>query len=107
MNRSFRLIVFSFILTLALSLNTLDAFSQDKIQWYSIEQAEKLARQNPKKIFIDVYTDWCGWCKKMDATTYLDPKIIKLLNNDFYAVRLDGEDKKEIVFKDKSYKFIT
>jgi thioredoxin-related protein len=106
MKRSFRLIAFSVILTLALSFNTLDTFSQDKIQWYSIEQAEKLAKQNPRKIFIDVYTDWCGWCKKMDATTYLDPKIVKLLNSDFYAVRLDGEDKKEIVFKDKSYKFI-
>ena len=91
---------------LALDIYSLDAFSQDKIQWYSIEQAEKLANENPKKIFIDVYTDWCGWCKKMDATTYTDPGIVKILNNDFYAVRLDAEQKSDIIFKNKAYKYI-
>ena len=106
MKNSVRLILFSFILTVALDVYSLDAFSQDKIQWYSIEQAEKLANQNPKKIFIDVYTDWCGWCKRMDATTYQDPSIIKILNNDFYAVRLNAEQKDNIVFKNKSYKYV-
>jgi thioredoxin-related protein len=106
MRQSGRKILFSFLLTVSISLFSLDSFSQEKIRWYTIEQAEKLASQNPKKIFIDVYTDWCGWCKKMDATTYEDPRIIKLLNSDFYAVRLDGEDKGEIVFKDKSYKYV-
>lgn len=104
--KTIRLVIFSFILTLSLDFYSLDAFSQDKIQWYTIEQAEKLARTNPKKIFIDVYTDWCGWCKKMDATTYQDSRIIKLLNGDFYPVRLNGEDKANILFKEKAYKFV-
>ncbi|HLF35120.1 MAG TPA: DUF255 domain-containing protein [Cyclobacteriaceae bacterium] len=106
MKREARLFLFSLALTFTLSLFSMDAFSQEKIQWYSIEQAEKLAKENPRKIFIDVYTDWCGWCKKMDATTFTDPRIVKLLNTHFYAVKLDGEGKEDVQFKDKSYKFI-
>jgi len=106
MKNPVRIILFTFLLILAIDVFSQDAFSQDKIRWYTIEQAEKLNGQNPKKIFIDVYTDWCGWCKRMDATTYQDPSIIQLLNDDFYAVRLDAEQKNDIVFKNKSYKFI-
>ena len=37
------------------------------IKWYTIEEAEKLFNKSPRPIFIDTYTDWCGWCKKMDS----------------------------------------
>ncbi len=39
------------------------------IKWMSFAEAEKQMRLEPKKVFIDVYTTWCGWCKKLDATT--------------------------------------
>ena len=94
------------ILVFMISLISLDASGQDKIKWYTIEEVQELNVNNPKKVFIDVYTDWCGWCKKMDATTFQDPKIVKLLNEDFYAVKLDGEGQENINFKDKDYKFI-
>jgi len=61
------------------------------VHWMSFDQALKLNATNPKKIFIDVYTDWCGWCKKMDADTYTDPAIISYLNKYYYSVRLDAE----------------
>ena len=93
-------------LVFVISLISLDASGQDKIKWYTIEEVQELNVNNPKKVFIDVYTDWCGWCKKMDATTFQDPKIVKLLNEDFYAVKLDGEGQEIINFKDKDYKFI-
>ena len=101
-----QLVLLSFLLAVIINLNTLDAFGQDNIKWYTIEEAQKLSRENPKKVFIDVYTDWCGWCKKMDATTFKDSKIVKILNENFYAVKLDGEGKDMIVFKDKEYKFV-
>ena len=101
-----QLIIIGFLLALTINLNSLDAFAQEELKWYTIEEVEKLSAENPRKIFIDVYTDWCGWCKRMDATTFKDPRIIKILNEDFYAVKLDGEGKEAIIFKDREYKFI-
>src|SRR4029077_8260112 len=64
-----------------------------EIHWMDFETAVKLSKAHPKKIIIDVYTSWCGWCKLMDATTYQDPEIIDYLNKTCYAVRLDAETK--------------
>ena len=94
------------MLSLMINFISLDVSGQDKIKWYTIEEVQELNTDNPKKVFIDVYTDWCGWCKKMDATTFQDPKIVKILNEDFYAVKLDGEGQEIINFKNKDYKFI-
>ena len=101
-----QLILIGFLLTVTINLNSLEVFGQEELKWYTIEEVEKLNAENPRKIFIDVYTDWCGWCKRMDATTYKDPRIIKILNEDFYAVKLDGEAKETIIFKDKQYNFV-
>jgi len=66
------------------------------IKWYSIEEAVALNAKEPRKIFIDVYTDWCGWCKRMDASTFRDPVVVNYMNEHYYAVKLDAETKKEI-----------
>lgn len=67
--------------------------ADEQIKWYTFQQAYDLGKTKPKKIFIDVYTDWCGWCKKMDASTFKDPGVIKLMNKYFYAVKLNAEMK--------------
>ena len=54
---------------------------QGQIKWTSFEDAIKKYQQQPKEIFIDVYTDWCGWCKKMDKTTYKNDVIVKYIND--------------------------
>lgn len=77
----------------------------ETITWYTWEEAVKLSESNPKKLLIDVYTDWCGWCKKMDKETFTNPEIIKLVNKDFYAIKLDAEQKEDIVYKDFTFKF--
>lgn len=73
------------------------------IHWMSFDEAVKLNEKHPKKIFIDVYTQWCGWCKKMDAETYTDPAIINYINANFYAVRLDAETADTFHFKDHKF----
>ena len=78
---------------------------KDPINWISIQEAEKRSKKQPRKIVIDVYTDWCGWCKKMDKTTFADEKIAKYVNKHYYAVKLDAETKEEIVLNGKTYKF--
>lgn len=76
------------------------------INWVSIEEADKLRQSEPRKILIDVYTDWCGWCKKMDATTFSDPELVKYVNENYYAVKLDAEQKEPITVGGKTYEFV-
>ena len=79
-------------------------FSQEeKIKWYSIEEAEKLIKNNPRPIFIDTYTDWCVWCKRLDENTYSNPVIAGILNKKFYSVKFNAEDKSSISFQGKTY----
>jgi thioredoxin-related protein len=73
------------------------------IKWMSFEQAVAMSNANPKKIFIDVYTKWCGWCKRMDASTYSDASVIDYMNKNFYAVKLDAETHDTIHFADKAF----
>ncbi len=70
-----------------------------EIKWLSYDEAAKLTAKKPRKIFIDVYTDWCGWCKRMDKTTMQDAKVIEYMNKKFYAVKLNAESGKKIVYK--------
>ena len=54
------------------------------VKWYTWEEAVKANEQEQRKIFVDVYTDWCGWCKRMDAMTFKNPDVIKVLNESFW-----------------------
>jgi thioredoxin-related protein len=78
----------------------------EEITWYTWDEALALSAKEPRKMFIDVYTDWCGWCKRMDATTFKDPKVVEHINANYYAVKFDAEQKEEIEYNDHTFKFI-
>jgi thioredoxin-related protein len=84
----------------------IDAQPVPKIKWYTIQEAEVLSKQNPRKIMIDVYTDWCVWCKRMDTITFLHPVIAEYINNNYYAVKLNAESTADITFNGYTYKYI-
>jgi thioredoxin-related protein len=109
---------FKFILSFLTLIFVLSSFSQpvfqeqdkskkntDKIEWLTMEEAAARSKKKPRKIFIDVYTDWCGWCKKMDKTTFSETEIINYINKNYYAVKLNAEGKEPITLNGKTYTF--
>jgi len=87
-------------LALIACLITLSAAAQTKeeIKWYSFNEAAELCKSEPKYIMIDVYTDWCGWCKRMDQSTFQDSAVVRYMNDHFYAVKLNAEGNEKITF---------
>lgn len=79
--------------------------TEETIEWLSWEEAMNRMATEPKKIFVDVYTDWCGWCKRMDATTFKDAAVVGHMNEGFYAVKLDAEQEEEIVYDNHTFVF--
>ena len=74
-----------------------------KINWMTFQEAVKLNETAPKKIFIDVFTDWCGWCKKMDQTTFKNKDVVDYMNENFYAVKFNAECNDTIVFGEYTF----
>ncbi len=73
------------------------------VKWMTFKEAFEANKKMPKPFLIDVYTDWCGWCKRMMATTYSNPAIAAYVNQNFYPVKFNAETKDSIYFKDTLY----
>jgi len=64
-----------------------------KIQWHTFTEGMNLCRGTDKKLLVDVYTDWCTWCKTMDKETYEQDEVISYISDHFIPVRLNAESK--------------
>jgi thioredoxin-related protein len=80
--------------------------AEGAVQWLTFDEALKKSKAEKRPIFIDVYTDWCGWCKVMDKNTFNEPEVAKLLNTKFYAVKFNAEQKEDVVFNGTTFKFV-
>lgn len=79
---------------------------KQEVEWISWEEAQQRMQEDPRKIFVDVYTDWCGWCKVMDRNTFQEAYIAQYLNEHFYCIKFNAEQKEAIRFKGKIYKYV-
>jgi thioredoxin-related protein len=76
------------------------------VKWYTIEEAMELTKKEPRKMMIDVYTTWCKWCKVMDTATFNNPYIAVYLNEKYYPVKFNAEQKADVTLDGKTYKFV-
>ncbi|MEM6320799.1 MAG: DUF255 domain-containing protein [Bacteroidota bacterium] len=84
---------------------SLTSFAQ-QVNWMSWEDAIAANEVEPRKIFVDVYTQWCAYCKKMDRETFSNQYVAKYLNENYYPVKLDAQQKNDIFYKNKIYRFV-
>ncbi len=84
---------------------TATSVNEKEVHWMSLDDVQAAMKKQPKKVLIDFYTGWCGWCKVMDKKTYSNPDVIKYINDNFYAVKFDAERKDTISFLNKEYGF--
>lgn len=84
--------------------------SSEGLRWMTMTEALAQAQKDvkagkkPKKLLIDAYTSWCGWCKHMDKVTFEDARVIKVVNEYYYPVKFDAEGEGDITYKGKVYK---
>jgi thioredoxin-related protein len=77
----------------------------EEVQWMSLSQAESAIQKEKKPILVDLYTDWCGWCKVMDKKTYANKNVAKYVHDKFYPVKINAESRDVINFNGRTYQF--
>lgn len=95
--------------TVFLAVLTSSVYAQSdlsKIEWISIEEALERQQLDPKKLLVEVYTDWCKVCHKLDQISLSQPQVAIYVNENYYAVKFNAESKKAINFMGKQYSFV-
>lgn len=90
-------------LTMLVAAQPALARKDGKINWMTIEEAETAAKKTPKPILVDIYTDWCSFCKRLDSYTFNNSVIINYINENFYAVKLNAEGADTLTFRRQKF----
>lgn len=89
-----------------LAFGVLTSVQAQEVNWVSFEEALELNKKEPRKFLIDLYTDWCGWCKRMDKDTYSNSEVVEVINKNFYAVKFNAEQREDVRLEDHTFKFV-
>jgi thioredoxin-related protein len=68
------------------------------IQWQGFDEGLRTAARDNKYLFIDIYTDWCGYCKKMDMTTFREKQVVSKLGKEFVSVKFNAESDQAVTW---------
>ena len=77
------------------------AFAGGAVKWKPFEKGLKDAAASKKYSFVDVYTQWCGYCKQLEATTLKAQPVLAELDKNFESIRFDAESEETVTWKGK------
>jgi thioredoxin-related protein len=96
-------IILTLLVALLFAGLTLRIQDTKELKWHSFTDGLKIAKAEKKKVLIDVYTDWCEWCKKMDEEVYANSTVKKYLASKFVLVKLNAESENKHIFQGREY----
>ncbi len=92
------------VITVLALLTSINSLAQSKeINWVTLDEALELQKKKPKKIMMDVYTNWCGPCKMLDKNTFHNKDVVEFVNENYYAVKFNGEGNEAVNFDGKTF----
>ena len=109
---------FFFVITV-LTISTFSAVAQNQkakpkpaavatkateMKWLTLEEAIQQNQKEPRKIFVDMYTDWCGWCKVMDKNTFRNAEVVDYASKKYYAVKFNPEKDGDVQLGNTTFK---
>jgi thioredoxin-related protein len=96
---------FFILIALPVILCSFNSSKKEKIRWLTLAELTTAYNKEARPIIIDVYTNWCGWCKVMDKETYGNDNVANYINNNYYAVKFNAESRETVEFAGKQYKY--
>lgn len=98
---------FSWIIIFVLAVShLLGQGKEEVIQWLSWEEAQVKQEHEKRPVFLSIFTTWCGWCSRMEETTFHESAIARYINEKFYPVKFNAERKEELNFRNQTYGLI-
>jgi len=76
---------------------------KNKITWQTFDKGVELAKKEKKMMVLDIYADWCHWCKVMDKDTYGNPEVVKYAQESLVMAKLNAETDEKFKFKEGNY----
>lgn len=103
--RSYKTTLIALVLLITVGFSHIKA--QESLQWYTIEQIEQAAQKPHKKVLIEVFTNWSDGFKQLERNALNRQQIISYLNDKFLTVKFDAETRSDVVFRNKTYHFVS
>lgn len=79
------------------------AAGAESVRWRDWNTGMREASESKRPVLVDVYTDWCGWCKRMDRDVYARADVQDYLARKFVPIKLNAEARHEASYEGKVY----